>query len=102
MWSRVGAEARVTPAARSLPGQLTWQTACRRQSGAGVTCSRTTASEVVLAQLDARRAALGDYAQRWQRDVRATAEQLHKFLDAAMGRGVLSRWPGVRDTRVTW
>jgi hypothetical protein len=34
----------------------------------------------VLAQLDAARDA-NDYAQRWERDVRATAAQLQKLLD---------------------
>ena len=34
----------------------------------------------MLAQLDAARSP-GDYAQRWERDVRATAEQHRKLLD---------------------
>ncbi|MGH3430851.1 MAG: hypothetical protein ACRDQZ_25325 [Mycobacteriales bacterium] len=38
----------------------------------------------VLAQLDAARGP-DDYAQRWERDVRATAEQLRKLLDERPG-----------------
>ncbi|MGH3940289.1 MAG: hypothetical protein ACRDTG_16985 [Pseudonocardiaceae bacterium] len=38
----------------------------------------------VLAQLDAARNP-DDYAQRWERDVRATAEQLRKLLDERVG-----------------
>lgn len=38
----------------------------------------------VLAQLDAARSP-EDYAQRWERDVRATAEQLRKLLDERPG-----------------
>lgn len=38
----------------------------------------------VLAQLDAARNP-NDYAQRWERDVRATAEQLRKLLDERPG-----------------
>jgi hypothetical protein len=38
----------------------------------------------VLAQLDAARSP-NDYAQRWERDVRATAEQLRKLLDERPG-----------------
>ena len=38
----------------------------------------------VLAQLDAARCP-NDYAQRWERDVRATAEHLRKLLDERPG-----------------
>jgi hypothetical protein len=38
----------------------------------------------VLAQLDAARSP-DDYAQRWERDVRATAERLRKLLDERLG-----------------
>jgi hypothetical protein len=38
----------------------------------------------VLAQLDAARSP-ENYAQRWERDVRATAEQLRKLLDERPG-----------------
>ncbi|MGH3972579.1 MAG: hypothetical protein ACRDS9_04535 [Pseudonocardiaceae bacterium] len=38
----------------------------------------------VLAQLDAARSP-EDYVQRWERDVRATAEQLRKLLDERPG-----------------
>ncbi|MDQ5855022.1 MAG: hypothetical protein M3302_01595 [Actinomycetota bacterium] len=38
----------------------------------------------VLAQLDTARTP-EDYAQRWERDVRATAEQLRKLLDERPG-----------------
>lgn len=38
----------------------------------------------MLAQLDAARSP-DDYAQRWERDVRATAEQLRKLLDERHG-----------------
>lgn len=38
----------------------------------------------VLAQLDAVRSS-DDYARRWERDVRATAEQLRKLLDERPG-----------------
>jgi len=38
----------------------------------------------VLAQLDAARGP-DDYAQRWERDMRATAEQLRKLLDEHPG-----------------
>ncbi|MGH3854952.1 MAG: hypothetical protein ACRDR6_15950 [Pseudonocardiaceae bacterium] len=37
-----------------------------------------------LAQLDAARSP-DDYAQRWERDVRATADQLRKLLDERPG-----------------
>jgi hypothetical protein len=38
----------------------------------------------VLAQLDAARSS-DDYAQRWERDVRAAADQLRKLLDERPG-----------------
>ena len=38
----------------------------------------------VLAQLDAARST-DDYEQRWERDVRATADQLRKLLDERLG-----------------
>lgn len=38
----------------------------------------------VLAQLDAARST-DDYAQRWERDVRATADRLRKLLDERLG-----------------
>jgi hypothetical protein len=38
----------------------------------------------VLAQLDAARSP-DDYAQRWERDMRATTEQLRKLLDERPG-----------------
>lgn len=44
----------------------------------------------VLAQLDAARNP-NDYAQRWGRDVRATADQLRKLLDKRSG----ARWADV-------
>jgi hypothetical protein len=38
----------------------------------------------VLAQLDAARSS-DEYAQRWERDVRAAADQLRKLLDERLG-----------------
>lgn len=83
-WTRHREPAKSPPAVYSVRIPVDWIEELRQLAADRDVQPTALIRTWVLAQLDAARSP-NDYAQRWERDVRATAEQLRKLLHERPG-----------------